>query len=167
MRREVITAAWLRAALACLIGLLVALAAGASALGANPPERQQVPIDFTISNPCNGETVVLSGYFTVQLQTFINENGHQHLRLHITEHVQGVGETTGARYIVNSEENIAYLVGSNDGYASTSEHRVEIIRLGEDGTHADDFFGREFLRATVNANGELTVFIDLQDLTCR
>ncbi len=116
-------------------------------------EHFDFPGPFTLDNPCNGETVIVTGTIGEDRHTVINNN-----RVNLTSHQQGHLEGTGSlgnTYITNLNENVAFngFLSSNGAFIIND---VTIFRMISKGG-APDFIVRRIAHLTVNANGTVTV----------
>src|SRR5437867_2597581 len=82
--------------------LIAALLFVSSPVTAEVVSNQDLPVAFAFPNPCNGETVTLSGTIHSQTRVTINANT-THVGIHQNfNDVKGVGLTTGAKYVLNA-----------------------------------------------------------------
>jgi hypothetical protein len=95
-----------RAAIAVLS--MVFLGLGADTAMADPPVKFDT--FFSSVNLCNGDTVELAGKFSVQ-QNF-KPNGD--VVFHQIAHGQGVGQPSGAEYVLNLNDHIAFRPGETE-----------------------------------------------------
>lgn len=64
--------------------------------------NESVPVEETIVNPCNGETIHFSGTGDGQGTTNLIEGSFLHQELHAVINETGTGETTGATYTLQA-----------------------------------------------------------------
>ena len=142
------------------VALLVATAG--MAFGQAQPETYidvRIPDAISLTNPCNGERVELSGfgYSTAHGTTnpddlVVSELSMVHL------HFTGTGSETGARYTANIRFN-----GATGGdHASWYRDSVQVIGAGK----VPDFKISILVHLTVNAAGELTAEFSKFNSTC-
>ena len=115
-----------------------------------------VPISFSLFNPCTSEVVDFSGTARVVIDTTPDNHG---LLGHSTESIEGVGQTTGARYIETFINTIS-AQGTEDtsddgGYAETTTTHSRLIAPGP----ANDLVFSVVTHFTINANGEVVGFL--------
>ena len=115
----------------------------------------------TITNPCNGEDVNVSGNVHMTIGVTTDGNGGSHLRIHINnQDVSGIGVDTGSRYqIPTTLDSSAYF-----GSATTMTLTVNARVVAQGST--PNFNMRELIHVTVNANGVTTASIDNPSMDC-
>jgi hypothetical protein len=125
-----------------------------------------VPVNMNVSVPCAaggaGETVSLSGDLHVLLRLTIGNSGGIHLGSHFQpEGVSGLGQTTGDKYQATgvAQEEFNATIGAEE----TFMHNLRVIGQG----NGNNFLIHEFFHVTVNANGDVTAFVDNQSVDCR
>src|SRR2546427_382880 len=115
----------------------------------------------TITNPCNGEDVNVSGNVHVTIGVTIDGNGGSHLRIHINnQDVSGIGVDTGSRYQIPTTSASSAYFGSATTMTLTVNPRV--VAQGS----TPNFNMRELIHVTVNANGVTTASIDNPSMDC-
>jgi hypothetical protein len=142
--------------------LVVALAAAAPAQ-ADPVINQRVNLEFDNVNPCTGEPFHYTQDWHVVGHTSIGPDGEpfvtsQQLN---TSKTDGVGLITGDRYEVNQVINITDHP-FNAAHPFTAVTQVHFIDTGK----GDDFFIDETLHETINANGEISIFVESGNVRC-
>jgi hypothetical protein len=154
------------ALVALLLASLFAVTAGtASAQAAQPTTILTVPLDISYFLPCAnngvGEIVNVSGTFMMVFHSSIDETGGTHIKLlEVQQHVAGVGETTGDRYV----STFVNLFNFNDSGALTSTQQV-VFRITGPGP-GNDALIRIVNHATVNPDGTITVAFDTITIEC-
>src|SRR2546425_1175418 len=115
----------------------------------------------TITNPCNGEDVNVSGNVHVTIGATIDGNGGIHLRIHIhNQDVSGIGVTTGSKYqIPTTSDSSAYF-----GSATTMTMTVNARAVAQGST--PNFSMREVIHVTIDANGVPRASIDNPSMDC-
>jgi hypothetical protein len=142
------------------VALLVATAG--MAVGQAQPETYidvRIPAVTSLTNPCNGERVELSGfgYSTAHGTTNPNDIVVSELSM-VHLHFSGTGSETGARYTANIRFN-----GATGGdHASWYRDSVQVIGKGR----VPDFKISILVHLTVNEAGELTAEFSKFDSTC-
>lgn len=61
---------------------------------------EKIPFSFT-ETACNGETVDFEGFQKEVVQTTTSDSGQVNVKYQLTVHVKGVGQSTGAKYVLN------------------------------------------------------------------
>lgn len=129
-------------------------------------DNVKVPIDIFVFVPCAaggaGEFVVLSGTLHMLFRTTIDSRGGFHSKFHFQpQGVSGTGLTTGAKYqatgVTQGTDN------GKVGFVSTFVNNFRVIGQGP----GNNFMIHENFHITVNANGEVTAFVDNFRVTCR
>lgn len=149
----------------CVSAAVVALGLGASAL-ALPAQAATVynvtyPTNFTVTNPCNGENVVVSGYEHDTLNITYDSNGGFHGDMHANlQGVTGVGDQ-GNTYTVPG----AYHDNLN-GQVGQEETTTETFSFISNGS-APNFVLHEDIHFTVNPDGTVTSSHDNFTTECR
>lgn len=122
-----------------------------------------VPINVTVTNPCNGEFVDLSG--VLHLDATITVNGNT---THVTSQanaqgVTGIGEVTGDVYhgtgVTRADQNVRLVNGSAN---ATFIDRFDIVGTGG----VPGFSVHETTHITFDANRIMTVSFDNLSMTC-
>lgn len=114
-----------------------------------------VPFSIALSNPCNGEIVDIEGTIALRYETRSDANGGSHTVGRIFERGKGTGEVTGASYVFNTDSTI----NVNSATIVQEVSQVVYIRLIGQG-QAPNFYGKQVLHFTVNANGDLVGVVD-------
>jgi hypothetical protein len=120
-----------------------------------------VPLLPSIVNPCNGETVDISGAAHEVVDETLTPSGNVHLSMHINaQGVSGIGEITGAKYSISNSinEELNFAVGQTQTFNNT--FRI----IGQGGAPNFNLHFQQHI--TVNANGTVTSFIDNFSATC-
>jgi hypothetical protein len=149
-----------------LLGMVVTLAllvaTAGMAVGQAQPETYigvRMPDGLSLTNPCNGERVELSGfgYSTAHGTTNPDDIVVSELSM-VHFHFTGTGSETGARYTANIRFN-----GATGGdQASWYRDSVQVIGEGK----VPDFKISVLVHFTVNAAGELTAEFSKFNSTC-
>jgi len=110
-----------------------------------------IPLDAITFNTCTGEEVELSGTSHLVAQTQRDGSIVGHFNY---QNVSGVGLTSGIRYRASSVDHVRL------GAPFPSDiHSVRSFRLVGRGTE-DNLLVRALFHITVNANGEVSAFIE-------
>jgi len=147
-----------------LIGLSGAVPASARATVFT--DNVQIPFDLFVFVPCAaggvGEDVYLSGTLHVLFRTTFDNVGGFHTTFHFQpQGISGTGLTTGDKYQATGETQ-----GTDNGkigFESTFVNNFKIIGQGP----GNNFLVHENFHFTVNANGEVTAFVDNFSIECR
>jgi hypothetical protein len=153
----------------------LALAAGllTLALLAKPAQaqmqRERVPVEFDFFNTCTGETIIFEGTVQVFFDFKEDANGGIHTQGHAHLHGQGVGLTSGDKYVLNETQNNHqnFRVPLESGAANFHiTQSLRVIHQGP-GTPGDDFLTKILLHVTINANGEVTADVLRVESECK
>ncbi|WP_330766956.1 hypothetical protein [Rhodococcus sp. M8-35] len=98
----------MRAFFVSIVGTVIVLAAAvAPATGAPPENPERVyenpwqPIEISGFHNCNGETVAITGEYLLRATTRADASGGTHVSYLFVLRGEGVGLTTGTRYMTN------------------------------------------------------------------
>jgi hypothetical protein len=113
----------------------------------------RLEVSGSVTNPCDGTTLEMSGFTQVNSTTQTDANGGQHIVFQLQTHLQGI-DSNGVRYLENHSESIDRNV--NDVHEFTTHNLVALIAQGssanwviqeighftlhDDGTVTADFF---------------------------
>jgi hypothetical protein len=151
---------WLFIAFPPLAAILFAVALTLPALAATI-SNVTFPVSFTITNPCNGENVAVSGneHATVEL-TFDGSGGVHAVFTANLEDVTGTG-SFGNTY----QEPLAFTETDNARVGSEITIMETFLFVAQGS--APNFFFHEDAHITVNPNGTVTVIFDRFSTTCQ
>jgi hypothetical protein len=149
-----------------LILMTVLAVAPASAQATTTTNNFQTSIDIVAFVPCaaggEGEYVFFSGTLHGVAVTTIDDTGTFHTVLHFEpQGIQGEGLTTGANYQWTGATQATY--NGLVGYENTF---INNYRLIGEGTNNNLLIHQTF-HATVQPDGEVTVFVDDYSVECR
>src|SRR6266566_3541413 len=116
-----------------------------------------IPFNTTLFNPCNGESVTLSGIAHELSQVTFNGSGGFHLEAHFNGNLTGTG-TLGNTYVGNLEENVVRN-GPSLGVSDRVFTHTFTTRLISEGL-APNFLTSVLGHFTVNPDGTTTVSFD-------
>jgi hypothetical protein len=124
-------------------------------------QNHDVPLVSSIVNPCNGETVTITGNGHEVDRVTVNGN-----TFHIGTHfdaggVKGVGQTTGAKYSTNDVFNLDLNLAA--GANETVGEDFHLIGQGQ----VPNFVLHTLFHITINANGDVTSSFDNVSAECR
>jgi hypothetical protein len=138
--------------------VLLASSGQAQAEGAT---TTKFPVGIESFSTCTNEQVLLTGTFNVVTHSFTNATGfHQHFQLSLSEG-KGVGETTGISYIMTQTVQAFDYAGEVPALISEVVG-TNLIGQGSAPNQVVKFQ----LHITVDAQGNVTAFIDSASTTC-
>ncbi|SRR5258708_219343 len=126
----------------------------------------KIPVNIGVFIPCAaggaGEVVFLTGNLHVLIRFTIDNGGGIHAGAHFQpEGISGVGQTTGDKYqgtgVTQDEFN------AKVGVEETFINNFRIIGQG----NGNNFLVHETFHITINANGDVTTFLDNFSVDCR
>jgi len=153
--------------LAVALVLIASLSvAQASAKATTVTDNVRIPTDLFVFVPCAaggaGEFVQLSGTLHVLFVTTLDSRGGFHSKFHFQpQGVSGTGLTTGAKYQATGVTQGTF--NGRVGFEQTFVNNFRIIGQGP----GNNFMIHENFHITVNANGEVTAFVDNFSVKCR
>ncbi len=129
-------------------------------------DEERIPIELFVFVPCanggSGELVYLAGSLHVLYHITLNDRGGYHAKsLAEPQGVSGVGLTTGDRYVGTGVTQDQF--NGTVGYEFTYINNFRIIGQGK----GNNFLVHETYHVTVNANGEVTAYVDNFSVGCR
>lgn len=117
-----------------------------------------IPINEAVINPCNGETVTISGVDHSTATVTPDGAGGFHMTLHDNIHVTGTGSNS---YEANQEDTNE--LNGRVGVEQTILLTVGVISEGP----APNFEENILEHVTVNPNGTVTAFLEHATANCR
>lgn len=143
-------------ALVCLIWTLAA--------GAQTTASQMIDLTgLTISNPCNGDVITLSGSMHIDTTTTSDGAGGYHLRMaNNAAGISGTG-TSGAAYRYVNTSNFMVNAQPPYPYEFTLPATMKVVGTGT----TANFTNRLLFKATTNADGEVTYSFFGGESTCQ
>ena len=154
-------------ALAIALGMIGVSGAGSAQAKATVfTDNVQIPINLFVFVPCAaggaGEDVDLSGTLHVLFRTTFDSRGGFHSKFHFQpQGVSGTGLTTGDKYqatgVTQGTDN------GKVGFESTFVNNFRIIGQGP----GNNFLVHGNFHFTINANGEVTAFVDNFRVECK
>ena len=129
-------------------------------------DEERIPIELFTFVPCanegTGEVVMLAGNLHVLYHVTLNDRGGYHAKsLAQPQGVSGIGLTSGDKYqgtgVTQSQFN------GTVGYESTYINNFRIIGQAS----GNNYLVHETYHVTVNANGEVTAYVDNYSVECR
>ena len=124
--------------------------------------NERFPFAFTVA-ACNGELVDISGTSQHVVTQTTTPSGNEHVTDHITTRGTGIGQTTGARYLLREVATRTQTIAGPLPETFTFEDTGGLIGQGG----AADLRFKLLFHVTVNANGETTVEIGRFELLCK
>lgn len=144
-------------ALILTLALAAGIASPAYAQASTITERVIEPFE-TIAPACNGEDVFLSGELLLIFHTTIDAGGGIHSKFTLVpRHVRGVGSETGTIYKAVGGERSHFNVDADE--APLNETFTTMFNLVSQGG-SDNLKSKGTFHITINANGEVTAFVD-------
>lgn len=123
-----------------------------------------VPFFLSFDNPCSGESVFLSGNLHVLVHVTFDGNGGAHFYEHFQPMgVSGEGLFSGRRYQATGETITRTNFSSSGVVTDNFVNNFKIIGQGRGG----NFLVHANFHVTINANGDLTAFVDNASSECR
>jgi hypothetical protein len=160
----------LRPLVAAVVAFLCVFACASFPVAASaaPARVLHVPVDSRLFLPCAndgaGEVVHFTGMILgVSSGTFDGAGGLHSISVEVEQGVQGVGETTGRRYVEHFV-NLSFNTTGSGGFPLVSTQQ-EIYRVNSAGPGFDSTI-RIRNHTTINANGETTVSFDDATMEC-
>jgi len=128
----------------------------------------EIPIDLFVFVPCAnggaGELIVVSGPLHVLFQVTISNTGNVLLYAHFQpQGISGTGSVTGDKYQATGITQSTNTFSTPFPITSTFVNNFYMIGQGPD----NNFKVHETLHYTINANGEVTSFVDNFSVTCK
>jgi hypothetical protein len=143
-----------------LVAATVALALPVSAQAAATTE--QVPFEADVL-ACNGDVIHLSGTLLMVFTETVTPPGGFVFSSHFQpQGVKGVDLVTGTTFIATGLTRDIVVVSPPGGFTETFVNQFHIQAT----TGAESFIVREVFHITVNANGDVTAFVDNFSATC-
>jgi hypothetical protein len=129
-------------------------------------ENYKIPVNVYVWVPCAadgaGESVILSGRLHVLFHYTLDGNGGFHYKSHSQpQGVSGLGQTTGDKY--QGTGVTQYQDNGKVGYEYTYVNNFRIIGQGS----GNNYLIHNNLHHTINANGELTAWVDNFSAECK
>lgn len=116
---------------------------------------------FNDFNDCTGEVVTTTGCYNVDVHTVVNGN-RAAFSLHAQGNLEGSGPS-GTEYVVHFNQNQHQNISLVNGQANTTlTLNIDFISKGG----GPNYHQTIFLHISINANGNVTVTRDAEDLTC-
>ncbi len=122
-----------------------------------------VPFSATGTNPCNGESVDLSGTNHMVISSTTDNSGGVHDGFQLNMHVTGTGKTTGANYVADEQEHFSGTFDSGVTVTETEPISFTMISQGS----APNYIIHALAHITINPDGTTTSYIDTYTSECR
>jgi hypothetical protein len=145
------------------VALLAAPAGVAIGQAQTMTESERTPVSFSLTNPCNGETVDFSGIAHLVSHATTDDTGGIHEMFELNLQASGTGTQSGARYQIS--EGTSGVASSSATGAEEFTFPTRLLVIGE-GT-APNFVAHTVAHVTLNANGEFTVFFVHEKGECK
>jgi hypothetical protein len=152
---------------ASLLMLAVVLAKPAQAQAQTFTDTDRFPIGGTVYSCNDAELVIVEGTGRTVAHTTIDANGVYHTQLQSNLTGQGEGLDSGDKYVYKSvsSNQLNYSLAPGENFTAILPVSFEFIRQGSDTTTAD-WKMHALLHETINANGEVTSFVDNFRTSC-
>lgn len=163
--------AWFR--FPVLVLFAVTLAMPGAVLGAAETTTTNIIVrqpESFLSNPCNGDTIIAETVTHFLSHITIDEQGGFHLAAESNLRATGEGRPSGITYTIRSQGTFTeYSEPREFPLVITQEVKSLVIARGEDRQRRteDDFYLRQLLHITINANGEVTSVHQVFESECR
>ena len=147
-----------------VMAVALALSAGvATAQAATERSSEEIPLEATITNPCNGEEVQFSYTIFQMQQVTTDDNGGTHTTVrNFIRAGRGTGLTSSEEYILTFAGASSPQDPAVDTWVAGGTSTLNFVSTGGD----DNFQARFTVHETMNANGEWTAGIYLFDEKC-
>lgn len=151
----------------CFLGILLAtLLSPASTARAALEYNLRVPLSDEFDT-CAGERVLINGVQHIVGRFTTDAAGRQHFGFTRNTYGIGTGQTSGAPYRLIDSVSRSSLEVPTTGVITYSEgYQSRLLRQGE-GAPNDDTMLHFLAHITINANGEVTAAVEIQDVVCR
>jgi hypothetical protein len=124
--------------------------------------NQKVPVEFENVNPCTGEPFFYSQIWHIVAHTETGPDGEPMITSQQVNSQRTIGfGADGNRYQVNQVINLTDHP-FNAAHPLTGVSQFHVIDTGP----GDDFFINTTLHETINANGEITIFVQQGNVRC-
>jgi hypothetical protein len=159
---------WAVTAVSVVVGLTLVGAGAVPRTASAATNVVRVPVDSRLFLPCAndgaGEVVHFTGMILGVTSGTEDGAGGFHARsIEVEQRVQGVGETTGRRYVEHFV-NLFFSTTGPDGFPLVSTQQL-IYRVDSAGAGVDSLI-RTRNHTTINANGDVTVTFDEATMEC-
>jgi hypothetical protein len=146
-----------------LLVLLITVAAVAMPVVAQASATtERVPFDANVI-ACNGDVIHISGTLLQIFTETTTPSGGFIVSSHFQpQGIMGVDLTTGTRYVATGLTRDIQVVSPAGGFTETFVNRFHIQAT----KGAESFIVSEVFHITVNANGDVTAFVDNFSSTC-
>jgi hypothetical protein len=126
--------------------------------------NRQVPIGTTALSDCGGEDIAVTGTFHRVLTITSDQAGGFHVNDHFDfTGLKGASALTGANYVANQISLVNFNVSASTlGFEVTQPITFKLIGQGS----APDEVATGLVHYTINANGELTTYVDSFRVKC-
>jgi hypothetical protein len=145
------------------VALLVATAGVAMGQAQTITESEHIPVSFSVTNPCNGETVEFSGIAHLVSHGTTDDTGGIHEMFELNLQANGTGTESGARYQIS--EGTSGVANSSATGAEEFTFPTRLLVIGEGPT--PNFVVHTVAHVTLNAKGEFTVFFVHEKAECK
>ena len=126
--------------------------------------ERDVPFDMTLSNPCNGDVLEVTGSSHFSIQTAFDSNGGFHYNSNTVTKGSGVGIPSGVAYVVNEHFKFMEQAPGDVGHALVI-HQSDDWLVNAPKTE-NDFTLSQGFKIVVDANGNPTATSENNSVRC-
>jgi hypothetical protein len=156
----------LSALLATIVLLVSSIALTPSATAAIE-YNQRLPLNDDFDS-CTGEVVAVTGEQHIVGRITVDGAGQQHFGFHRNSHGTGVGDDSGAIYVLQDTVAKVDLIGTSEGGATVFVQFSELVMIRQGETAPDDDTHILMLsRYTITPDNTLTGSTEIVSVTCR
>jgi hypothetical protein len=146
--------------------LIFLLAVWTPSLHAAVTTNVKIPVNIPVFIPCAaggaGELVVLQGNLHALVRFTMSASGTIHAAIHFQpQGISGVGQTTGDKYQGTGVTQDQF--NATVGHEETFINNFRIIGQG----NGNNFLIHQVVHITINANGTVRAFVNMQSVDCR
>ena len=138
-----------------LAGFLLMAAPRTAQAQGNPVQHSSGSFSVTFFDDATGEFVDINVTYKTDFHVVADGNGGFHVDVHDVYSGRGVGETSGTVYIANQTDNFSENLTAGALNETEPLHFSMISKGG-----ADNLEVSELLHITIDANGNVTSFVD-------
>jgi hypothetical protein len=137
--------------IALVIGALVAAPAALAAQATSSVERFEEPYDALVENPCNGETVQITGTLMITERITVDANGVTHRSFTLVPNVRGQGASGAYKVVGGDRSTVKFIDGQLDPENFNGTFQFNIISQG----NAPNFITTVSAHFTSDADGTI------------
>jgi hypothetical protein len=164
MLRGILTTRWAILITILALGMLVLMEATPTFAQADTmTSSRRLPVSGLIANPCNDELVTVIGELHLVDHITVDPHGGFHIELHANFLNQGVGLTTGAKYVSFGSSHTSQFISQQLPFETTFTEHSAVIGEGP----VADFVMHLTVHITINPAGELTAHVQNIQSECK